>query len=230
VDYTRELLVSSPSQLIVMQLAAGTSGALTLNVSLDTMMPDKEVTSNDNTISLVAANRAGPGDVPAGLSHETRLRVIPSGGTATAVEAVEGGIESHVRIESADSVLVLVSAASSFVNYDDVSGDPVAKNDAVFAAYDESSQSYEDLKQAHIDSYQELYNRFSVELGPANETAEALPLDVRVSNFATAEDPGLISLFLQFGRYLLISSGRDGAQPPNLQGIWQDSINPAWGR
>jgi alpha-L-fucosidase 2 len=234
VDFLRELFVSSPSQLIVMRLSASEPGALTFNISLDTIMPDKNITVNNENVSLFAGNSPGfdPEIVPAGLTHESRLRVLPTGGTATPVEASEGGngTQAHIRIEGADNVVLLISVASSYVSYNDISADPVAFNDAVFAQYDSNPSSYEELKEAHITSHQELFNTFSVELGPVNETAEALPLDTRIQNFQLSEDPGLIALFIQFGRYLLISSGRDGAQPPNLQGIWQDQLQPNWGR
>lgn len=54
------------------------------------------------------------------------------------------------------------------------------------------------------------------------------PTDVRVKEFATSNDPHLVALYFQFGRYLLISSSQPGGQPANLQGIWNQKLNPAW--
>jgi len=43
-----------------------------------------------------------------------------------------------------------------------------------------------------------------------------------------ANDPLLAALYFQFGRYLLISCSRPGDQPANLQGNWNQDVQPAW--
>ena len=61
------------------------------------------------------------------------------------------------------------------------------------------------------------------------ETAASLrPTDVRLREYDPRNDPQLAALMFQYGRYLLIGSSRPGCQPANLQGIWNEDMDPAW--
>jgi len=85
---------------------------------------------------------------------------------------------------------------------------------------------YMDLKQRHVSDYQSLFTRFSLDLG--KNKRDTLPIDIRIEQFQEHPDPQLVSLYVQYGRYLLISSSRPGTNPANLQGIWNKDIKPAW--
>ena len=89
-----------------------------------------------------------------------------------------------------------------------------------------AGKNYARALQAHINVYQKYYNRVSLNLGRTSQADK--PTDVRVKEFATSNDPHLVALYFQFGRYLLISSSQPGGQPANLQGIWNQKLNPAW--
>jgi alpha-L-fucosidase 2 len=119
----------------------------------------------------------------------------------------------------------LLSAATSYRRFDDVSGDPdaIASERLNRAA----AKSYRALRKAHVAEYQDLFNRLSIALprGPNS----SLDTDSRIRASEKAEDPALAALYLQYGRYLLISSSRPGTQPANLQGIWNQGNNPPWG-
>ena len=123
-----------------------------------------------------------------------------------------------------------ISAATNFVNYHDVSGDPAAKNARRLAAA--RRHSYDDLLARHIANYQGLYNRVKLDLGSHTGNYE-LATDARLASFYNSLDSvpdlGMVSLLFNYGRYLLISSswGKDG-QPANLQGIWNDKKNAPW--
>ena len=82
------------------------------------------------------------------------------------------------------------------------------------------------MRDAHVADHQALFRRVSIDLGPAVEPN--LPTDQRVLKYAQKEDPQLAALFFQYGRYLMIASSRPGGQPANLQGLWNDSLNPPW--
>ena len=122
------------------------------------------------------------------------------------------------------SVTLLVAAATSFVNYKDVSGDPDARVNTVLRAA--QPKSYQDLKAAHAAEHQRLFRRVRIDLGASPDSA--LPTDERLKKFDGANDPALAALLFQFGRYVLISSSRAGTQPANLQGIWNKDMNPMW--
>ena len=86
------------------------------------------------------------------------------------------------------------------------------------------NKSYDTLRAEHIADHQALFRRVSLDLGTT--PAAKLPTDERIDAFATGNDPALVALLFQYGRYLMIGSSRPGGQPANLQGIWNDSNNP----
>jgi alpha-L-fucosidase 2 len=122
-------------------------------------------------------------------------------------------------------VTLLLSGATNFVNYKDVSGNPKQRNDTVLARL--SNARFDALKAAHLADHQRLFRRVSLDLGTT--AAASKPTDERIANFAKGSDPALIALLFQFGRYLAIGASRAGGQPSNLQGLWNDSNTPAWG-
>jgi alpha-L-fucosidase 2 len=246
----REVFASAPDQLIVMRLEgprgaidfdlgyrgprrveytpANYSGAATVlaeRTATDWMLREAAGAANadvqltdDGAASLLITGRNEPGpDIPAGLRYALRVRVVSDG----QVDVHAGGL----RLRNARSATLLVAAATSFVNFTDVSGDPVA---AVRHRTDAgAAQSYRTLRQGHVREYQSLFGGFSVDLG---QTASARrPTDERIAGAETSSDPALAALYLQYARYLMLSSSRPGTQPANLQGIWNEGVNPPWG-
>ncbi len=118
----------------------------------------------------------------------------------------------------------ILTAATNFKNYKDVSADPAQRNAATVAAI--GNKSYETLRAEHIRDHQALFRRVTLDLGTSG--ASQLPTDERIAAFAKGSDPALVTLLFQFGRYLMIASSRPGGQPANLQGLWNDSNSPAW--
>jgi alpha-L-fucosidase 2 len=122
------------------------------------------------------------------------------------------------------SATFLLVAATNFKSYNDVSADPVQRNNTTLAAL--KGKTYEALRAEHIRDHQSLFRRVSLDLGTTS--AAQLPTDERIAKFATGDDPSLVALVFQYGRYLMIGSSRPGGQPANLQGLWNDSNKPAW--
>jgi len=151
------------------------------------------------------------------VRYQVRLRALPKGGSTT-VDA------DQLTVQAADSVTLLITAATNFVNYKDVSGDPSARVESAMKAA--SGKSFEELHTAHIKEHQRLFRRVDLHL-PATANSH-LPTDERLKVFDGSNDPALPALLFQFGRYLLISSSRPGTQPANLQGIWNKDMNPSW--
>jgi len=167
-------------------------------------------------------NGDGPGTTADGramtgaLRFETRVRVVSSGGVRTSSG-------DAVIVRGADTVTLLIAAATSYRRFDDVSGDPAA---LVTSALDAAGRkTFDTLRAAHVRDYQQLFDRVTLDLGPS----PAMPTDERVRGFAAGRDAALAALYFQYGRYLLIASSRPGSQPANLQGIWNDSLTPPWG-
>jgi alpha-L-fucosidase 2 len=152
-----------------------------------------------------------------GLRFEARLRVDAQGGELTAEEGA-------IAVAGADSATLYLTAATSYIDYTEISGDPsaIALADMEQAA----NQSFAELLDTHAADYGELFGRVELDLGETE--AAALPTDERIRRAAELDDPALAALFFQFGRYLLIASSRPGTQPANLQGIWNQELSPPW--
>jgi alpha-L-fucosidase 2 len=142
-----------------------------------------------------------------------------------------GGTESSrgdvITVQHADSVTVLLGAATSFKNFQDISADPAARCAAIMTGV--SRKSDQDLRAAQLADYQRLYDRVKLDFGRTARGDQ--PTDVRllaVKQSGLAGDPALAALDFNFGRYLLISSSRPGGQPANLQGLWNEDLNPPW--
>jgi alpha-L-fucosidase 2 len=224
VVYEREVFVSPVDQVVVIRLAAHDAagrpdrrGRLSFALAAQTPMRAAVRTEQPDTLVLHGVNGAANG-IAGALQFEARARVTHDGGTLTA----DGG---QIRVEGADSALIVLAMATSYRRFDDVGGDPTALTTKAIAAV--SGKPLEAVRAAHVAEHQRLFRRVSFELGTSG--APDLPTDERVRRFADGKDPQLAALYFQFGRYLLISSSRPGGQPANLQGLWNDSTNPPWG-
>ena len=152
--------------------------------------------------------------------------------TAFTVLGVEHeGIEAKLKAEVRTSVrnegkgtTIIISAATNYVSYNDVSGDATAINNRQIA--DARKYSYKELRRRHVDAYQEQYNRVSLCLDGKKDNT--LTTDRRLALFNDTHDLGMVELVFNYGRYLLISSSQPGGQPSNLQGIWNASQNAPW--
>ena len=216
VRYTREVFASAPDNVIVVRLAAGKPSQISFVAGMKT--PMKAAVETDGNDTLVMRGKGGDaGGIKGQIQYEARAKVIAQGGTTTA----EAG---KISVANADEVTLLITAATSYRKFDDVSGDPesIAKERLAAAA----KMSHAKLRAAHLGDYQALFRRVAIDLGESEATK--LPTNVRIQRFAEGNDPQLAALYYQFGRYLLISSSRPGGQPANLQGIWNESLNPPW--
>jgi alpha-L-fucosidase 2 len=229
VKFTREIFSSPVDQVIVVRLTADKPGQISFTAGMTT--PQKAtVFANSNTLEMVGNNGEARG-IPGALSFVVQVRVLAQGGKTTPLtpnltekNGAKLGMASGISVANADSVTLLIAAATSYKNYHDVSGNPGAITKSQIAAA--SKKSFEDLLAAHIAEHQRLFRRVELNLGETD--AMKLPTDERIRHFADGHDPQLATLYFQFARYLLICSSRPGTQPANLQGLWNDSMTPPW--
>ncbi|MET3615835.1 alpha-L-fucosidase 2 [Rhizobium aquaticum] len=217
VHFQRETFADSVDGVLVLKLSASRPGSISLRLGLTSPQSGLVHSGGDTRLELLGMGKPEHG-VAAALHFALALRVQAKGGTT-------GRTGDEIRVENADEVVVLLDAATNFVRFDDVSGDPVLR---VAERLDRaSSQSFERLRARHMTEHRRLFRSFALDLG---STAAALqPTDRRIAGFGQAPDPALAALYVQYGRYLAISSSRPGTQPANLQGIWNDEVDPPWG-
>ncbi len=154
--------------------------------------------------------------IPAGLDWMVRVRVLPDGGR---MEAYDGGL----RLSRVRGFTIWIDVGTSFKRYNDISADPVrATTDRIQAAV---AKGWDAVRADHVADYKRLYDRFSIEFGSGRND---LPTDKRIAAADKESDTALAALYVQYGRYLMISSSRPGTQPANLQGIWNAEFRPPW--
>ena len=220
VKYDRTVFASQADNVIVVQLKASKKGALTFNVDFASQLQSSVAAAATKGGNLLSATIEGVEQegVKAGLTASCRVKVEADGTVKH--------LEQTLRVENATTATLYIVAATNFVNYKDVSGDAEAK--ALQALSVIRGKSYAQLLANHIKKYQEQYNRVSLKLAsfPAQSS---LPTDERVAAFEKdARDLDMVSLMMQYGRYLLISSSQPGGQAANLQGVWNDKMNAPW--
>ena len=216
VQFVREVFASAPDNVIVVRISADKPGALSFSAGMKTPMKATVATEGKDTLVM-----AGTGGDHAGIKgqvrYQSRVKVMTSGGTISA----DAG---RVNVSDANQALLIITAATSYKSYNDVSGDPESITKRTIA--DASGKSFADLRTTHLENYQPLFHRVAIDLGKSD--AMKLPTNERIRRFSEGNDPQLAALYYQFSRYLLISCSRPGGQPANLQGIWNESLNPPW--
>ena len=234
IHYTREYFASVPQQAIVMWVGADKPGKISLQALLRTPHRDFSVSRiDDHTLALSVKVRNG----------------VLKGVAYLHVQALHGQTEvseEGIMIRDADEAVFYLTAATNFVNYKDVSGD--AKANCEKAMRGIKGISYLHMRAAHVREYGKYFEPFAIGLGaetvasksiPVNKSSVKLssvdepadhPTDERIRAFSPEKDPGLIALYLQYGRYLLIAASRPNSPvPANLQGLWNDLLTPPWG-
>ena len=228
VRYTREVFANAPDNVIVVRLTADKKGALSFTVGIKTPQKATVTVDGGDTLVMRGANGDSQG-VKGALKFEARVKMLVEGGFVsvlgeTSPAGLLPGQGQHLTVNKADSVTFLITAATSFKKFDDVSGDPESIVKQQLAAA--SKKSFAKLRDAHLKDYQALFRRVTIDLGQTDSTK--LPTDVRIQRFADGNDPQLAALYYQYGRYLLISCSRPGGQAATLQGLWNSSMNPPW--
>jgi alpha-L-fucosidase 2 len=215
VQYFREVFSSLADDVLVVRLAASQKGSISFNASFSTPQ-NAAVTVEDGELVMRGVTSSQEG-LEGKVRFTAKARICPVGGGMEASDA-------SLAVKDADEVLIYIDIATNFVRYDDISADPDARLSERMA--DIGSKGYKAMRKAHIDAYRSYFDSVSLDLGTSE--AASRTTDVRVKDFAQGDDPQLVELYFQFGRYLLICSSQPGGHPANLQGIWNESLTPPW--
>lgn len=216
VQYKREIIASLTDNIIVMQITADQPKSISFTVGIESPHEKQNIKVNEDGLWLQGTTG----------NHEGKTGRVAF---ATLVkQKITGGelqTDNHsITVKNANKALLFISIGTNFKNYKDISGDAEKKaKELLNAAY---TQEYDALKAAHVKEYKKYFDRVQINLGDSE--AIKSPTDLRVQNFKTGNDPQLVSLYFQFGRYLLISSSQPNTQAANLQGIWNHKLRPSW--
>jgi alpha-L-fucosidase 2 len=215
--FSRQVFASPVDQVLVIRLTADKKNAISFTAGLRSPQQAEVSTESGDTLLLTGVNGAAEG-IRGALRFQVRAKLLAEGGTMNATS-------NSVAVLNANSVTLLVAAATSYRNFQDVSANPEAITKARIAAA--AAKDFNTLLAAHLREHQRLFRRVALDLG--SSAAMRLPTDERIRHFDNGQDPQFAALYFQFGRYLLLSCSRPGGQPANLQGLWNESMNPPWG-
>ena len=223
VRFERTVFASLADDLIVCQLRAGKKGALSFGVDFTSQLKSEllseVITSSKGQVSYLTATIDGVDQegIKAGLKADCRLMLKTDGKVAWRSDGFD--------VNKASTATLYIVAATNFVNYSDISGNAEEKNLQTLDAIE--GMSYKKLLNRHIKKYREQFDRVQLTL-PKSPSSD-LETDKRLAAFEKdASDLELVSLMMQYGRYLLISSSQPGGQPANLQGVWNDKFEAPW--
>lgn len=220
VKYRRTSFISYPDQVMVVKMEADKKQSVSLDVRLNSLLRYQvKATAQDELLldgkapSYVANRDYDPRQViyhdQLGLKFKVKVKLLSKGGTYASGDSL-------LSIRNADEVTLLLSAATDFYQ-------PEIK-------LSDCNRTYEELIDRHLKDYQPLFNRVELSFGKNSPEKEKLPTSQRLKQFAAApNDNGLLELYYQYGRYLMIASSRPGGLPANLQGIWNHRVQPPWG-
>lgn len=238
VNYSREMFISAPDQVIVIRLKASKKGALSFKADPSSQLHFQNTVTGAKEIVMrgKAPSQADPSyvnynkepikyEAPGscnGMRYELRMRVISPDGKVT-TDA------TGITVNNATEAILLLTAATSFNGYDKCPDSEGLDEKAIAGGQLKKAAvlSYTNLLKRHMQDYQQYFNRVSLHL--AGEDQSALPTDERLRRYtAGGKDLTLESMYFQFGRYLLISCSRTLAAPANLQGIWNKELRAPW--
>jgi alpha-L-fucosidase 2 len=223
--YTREVFSSAPDQVIVIRLTSSAPGKLSFTARLD--RPANFTNSAIGPNRLTLSGEALPVNDNPGLPDKERQVGIKYYAELLAITS-DGAVstkENSLAITNATTATLLIDCATSYRYPAGLTAMKSAVSKNLAAA---RSRTYADLRSRHIADHQRLFRRAEIALGP--DPNATIPTDKRVQHIKDGgEDITLLPIYFQYGRYMLISSSRPGTLAANLQGIWNESVDPPWG-
>ena len=209
-NFRREYFVTRDSDVAVIHLDADKSEMISVDINLNRQERVDYLTEDESIVMFGQLNDGNNGDE--GMKYHSRLTVRNDGGEVQYKD-------NKIIVRNADELILIFSSATNYKNENYVAFADSLMNEA-------KKRSYKSLREDHIVTYQELFNRVEVDFGEA--ITENLPITDRLYDFQEEDDPQMAALYFQYGRYLMISSTREDLLPPNLQGLWANTIQTPW--
>lgn len=214
VNYKREYFSSAADQVMVIHLTADKEGSINFTANLGRGKFLDSIKTFDNNTLAMYVNCGGEKAV----SFSTMVRASNQGGSLYT-------IGENLIVEDADAVTLILSCQTSFYHQKTYEAQCISDLDRTWEL------TYETLFSNHYENYSDLYKRLSLSIGDGEGLSNLKDLDTkeRLDRIKEGEeDPDLLCLYFQYGRYLMISSTRPGTLPSNLQGVWNQDMTPPW--
>ena len=216
VNFRQEAFTSMTDQLLMVRYTASEKGKLNFTVSLSYPEYPVDIRVEGQSIVMEGTTTASAPKVPGGMRFIVNTQVKNLGG-----RVIKKG--NTLEVSRADEVVLYVAMATNFRNYKDISANPAER---IAHDMENAVKPYKEALKSHAEAYQKQFSRVRLDLGA--DLHPDTPTDERLRRFSETDDPWFAALYFQFGRYLLISCSQPGTQPANLQGIWNEKVNPAW--
>lgn len=211
VKFTREFFISKPDDVIAIKITANKPGKLNFSLALNSPHFQKSVdTDYDQQILSVEVSDGE-------MKGMAGLKVFSDGEIKPAYD--------NIFVSNATVATIYLGAYTNFKNFKDLSENPKQLVNSKINKF--PKLDYNKVKAKHIEDYQKLFNRFALSFGDKGNTST--PTNKRIYDFwRNPDDPQFVAMYVQYSRYLMISSSRAGGQPANLQGIWNKELQPSW--
>ncbi|WP_053978573.1 glycoside hydrolase family 95 protein [Mangrovimonas xylaniphaga] len=216
INYQRKVIASLEDDIIAVEISSNTPSSISCILSVNSPHENQNLEVNSNAlwlrgISSDYENKKGS------VKFTSIIKPKLFGGKLTSTD-------SSLVISNADKLIIYLSVATNFKSYNDLTEDADLKASKLLE--EAHKKEFVELQKAHTTAYKNYFDRVEIDLGTTDSINN--PTDVRLEQFNTSNDPQLVALYYQFGRYLLISSSQPGTQAANLQGLWNNKIKPPW--
>ncbi|HEY1194743.1 glycoside hydrolase family 95 protein [Flavobacterium sp.] len=211
--FVREVFASYPDKILAVKFSCDVSKSISFTAGFERKERYKVQTQNDQLLVNGFMDDGKGGD---GMEYSLRIKAVTSGGE---VRYKDG----KILVTDSDNVTILITASTDYaLNYPIYKGQDPSKTSEINLKK-ALVFPYEKLFKRHEQDYKKMFDRTSLKLSELKN--DSIPTDQRLRN---ADDLHLQELYFQFGRYLLISSSREGSLPANLQGLWSNKIQAPW--
>src|SRR5216683_605849 len=237
IQYTREVFVSAPAQLVVIHLSCSKARALKCVLRFRSQLHGRSLGGDANQIQF--RGKAPSQSDPNYKQSSDPVQYDDTAGkgmhfaSVLEVRSPDGDVRQNedgsMSLQDATSALIVIGMATGYKTYAALPDRPLEAVVAMASHPISATRrlSYAQLRQLHIADHRGLFRRVSLDLEEDTSTSN-LPTDKRLSSVKDSFDPSLLALYFNYGRYLLIASSRPGTQPANLQGIWNEELRPPW--
>lgn len=239
VPFSAEYFISAPDSVMVIRL--NSEAPFSVSLKLSSQLPHESSYSPDGSIVMegYAAYHSYPRDYDYKQVSPSKYLYDPQRGihfrTRLAAKTQDGAIEASDSTLTLSNITGATLYLTNATSFNGPFKDPVLEGKPYKQLADTRISKAlkigpEKIRRRQLKDHREFFDRVSIDLGSTPDSIKALPTDVqlrRYTDFAEA-NPELEALYFQYGRYLLISSSRTPGVPANLQGLWNESINPPW--